>query len=59
MQSSRKLESTFHSLILICSNQSKGSGSGQPPKHELKVTLYSNGFTIDDGEFRSYDAPEN
>lgn len=26
---------------------------------ELKITLYSNGFKVGDGEFRPYDAPEN
>lgn len=24
-----------------------------------KITLYSNGFTVDDGEFRDYNLPEN
>jgi UBX domain-containing protein 1 len=35
------------------------SGAGGPPKSELKITLYSNGFQVDGGEFRAYDAPEN
>lgn len=26
---------------------------------ELKITLYSNGFKVADGEFRPYDTPEN
>lgn len=39
---------------------SKEAPSGTHDKeHQLKITLYSNGFTIDDGEFRPYDAPEN
>lgn len=25
----------------------------------MKITLYQNGFTIDDGTFRDYNAPEN
>jgi UBX domain-containing protein 1 len=32
--------------------------SGGPPvegeKSDVKITLYSNGFTVDDGEFRDY-----
>ena len=29
------------------------------PKTELKITLYSNGFVVDDGEFRAYEEPNN
>jgi UBX domain-containing protein 1 len=35
--------------------ETKG-GSG---KTELKITLYSNGFVVDDGAFRPYEAEEN
>ncbi|TNV87027.1 hypothetical protein FGO68_gene1593 [Halteria grandinella] len=35
-------------------------GKGGPPKTELKITLYSNGFIVgENGPFRQYDAPEN
>lgn len=34
-------------------------GKGGAPKTELKITLYSNGFIVDDGPFRPYTAPEN
>lgn len=34
-------------------------GKGGKPKTELKITLYSNGFTIDDGDFRAYDDEKN
>jgi hypothetical protein len=34
-------------------------GKGGPPKTELRITLYSNGFTIDSGEFRAYEDPVN
>lgn len=30
-----------------------------PPKTELKIVLYSNGFQVDDGPFRPYEAEEN
>ena len=33
--------------------------SSHDPEHQLKITLYSNGFTVDDGEFRPYEAEEN
>ena len=26
---------------------------------EVKLTLYANGFTVDDGEFRDYNEPQN
>lgn len=34
-------------------------GKGGAPKTELRITLYSNGFTIDSGEFRAYEDPVN
>lgn len=34
-------------------------GKGGAPKTELKITLYSNGFQIDDGPLREYNIPEN
>lgn len=41
------------------SGRSEGSSSGGPAKTELKITLYSNGFIVDDGPFRPYDSEEN
>jgi UBX domain-containing protein 1 len=35
------------------------SGKGGAPSTELKITLYANGFTIDNGQFRPYDQKEN
>lgn len=32
---------------------------GAPPKTELRIILYSNGFIVDDGPFRPYEAEEN
>ena len=37
----------------------KDKGGSGEPKQELKITLYKNGFIVDEGEFRAYDAPEN
>jgi len=38
----------------------ESSKDGGPPKTELKITLYSNGFVVGtDGPFRDYEAPEN
>ena len=34
------------------------SGGGKA-KTNCKITLYSNGFTVDDGEFRPYEEPAN
>jgi UBX domain-containing protein 1 len=45
---------------LVRAGKNKGEeGKGEEPKNNLKITLYSNGFVIDDGQFRPYDAPEN
>ena len=35
------------------------SGEGGPVPHLCQVTLYANGFVVDDGDFRSYDLPES
>ena len=35
------------------------SGKGGPPKSEIKITLYSNGFIVDGGDFRPYNTEEN
>ena len=37
----------------------QAEGKGGAPKTELRITLYSNGFTIDKGDFRPYDDPVN
>jgi UBX domain-containing protein 1 len=29
------------------------------PDTEVRITVYQNGFTVDEGEFREYDTPEN
>lgn len=34
-------------------------GKGGSPKTELKITLYANGFVVDDGPFRAYTEPVN
>ncbi len=31
----------------------------EKPSHNCKVTLYRNGFTVDDGAFRDYNDPAN
>ena len=35
------------------------SESKEKPENNCKITLYRNGFTIDDGEFRAYNDPAN
>lgn len=34
-------------------------GDGNKPDTEIRITLYSNGFTVDGGEFRDYNTEEN
>ena len=34
-------------------------GKDGAPKTELRITLWSNGFQVDGGEFRDYDSPNN
>ena len=31
----------------------------KPGELNCKITLYQNGFTVDDGPFREYNTPEN
>lgn len=33
--------------------------SKDKPDVEIRITLYQNGFTIENGEFRDYNTPEN
>ncbi|EGR28696.1 nsfl1 cofactor p47, putative, partial [Ichthyophthirius multifiliis] len=41
-------------------NTQQQQQSGQRLETQIKITLYSNGFTLnDDGEFRDYNLPEN
>jgi UBX domain-containing protein 1 len=35
------------------------SSSSTPPENMRKITLYRNGFTVDDGPFRDLDSPES
>ena len=45
---------------MVRGSQDKAAGGGSHDSdHQLKITLYSNGFVVDEGEFRPYDAPEN
>ena len=37
----------------------KEEGRGEKPDTEVRITLYQNGFTVDNGEFREYETPEN
>ena len=32
---------------------------GEKPETEIRITLYQNGFTVEGGEFRDYNTPEN
>jgi UBX domain-containing protein 1 len=34
------------------------AGKGEE-KSDVKITLYANGFCVDDGEFRDYNEPQN
>jgi hypothetical protein len=34
-------------------------GGGKGEETNCKITLYRNGFRVNDGEFRDYNAPEN
>lgn len=40
-------------------NSDSNSSSSSMPEGSRKVTLYRNGFTIDDGPFRELNLPEN
>lgn len=37
--------------------QQEGSGSDDEPELEVRLSMYTNGFTIDDGPLRAYDEP--
>ena len=42
------------------SQKHKENGTeGNRPDTEVRITVYQNGFTVDEGEFREYDTPEN
>ncbi|KAL4487614.1 hypothetical protein ABPG72_017403 [Tetrahymena utriculariae] len=41
------------------SDEVKGSKKSRDDEVKCKITLYQNGFCIDDGEFRDYNTPEN
>lgn len=47
-------------IVGKCRN-TKSSKEGKDKDDEIKckITLYQNGFTIDEGEFRDYATPEN
>jgi UBX domain-containing protein 1 len=36
-----------------------GTHVPEDSKQEIKITLYSNGFTVNNGEFRDYEDPAN
>ena len=36
-----------------------GGEERKKPDTEVRITVYQNGFVVDDGEFRVYDTPEN
>ena len=36
-----------------------GDDEKDRPDTEVRITVYQNGFTVDEGEFREYDTPEN
>jgi UBX domain-containing protein 1 len=37
----------------------EAAGKGERPETNCKISLYANGFTVDDGPFRDYNDPEN
>lgn len=39
--------------------QTHGTSRQHPNEIEMKITLYSNGFIVNDGPFRDYEKPEN
>ena len=41
------------------SEKSKNRDDKDKPDVEIRITLYANGFTIENGELREYDTPEN
>ena len=41
------------------SEKNKDRPDGEKPDTEVRITLYQNGFTVDGGEFREYDTPQN
>ena len=42
------------------SKKNKESGNDrEKPDVEIRITLYQNGFTVEGGEFRPYETPEN
>jgi len=53
---SKKPNSTLNNLPNRGGKEHVDNGK---PKLSLRITLFSNGFTVDGGEFRDYQAPEN
>lgn len=50
----------IENIIKKAKEGSKKDNKDGPPKTELKITLYSNGFVVgENGTFRDYEAPEN
>ena len=47
----------FFNYLVRGGREHAQEGRGGAPKTELRITLYSNGFTIDNGEFRDYNDP--
>jgi hypothetical protein len=46
-------------IVANAMNDAKEPSGGPPPEGMRKITLYRNGFTIDDGPFRDLESPEN
>lgn len=46
---------------LVAKAEASGKTQGEPgaPGTDVKITLWKNGFQVDDGEFRDYNSPEN
>ena len=44
---------------LVAKAKAGGDAGKGDSKTDVKITLYNNGFQIDDEEFRDYEAPEN
>ena len=50
----------LNSILTSYRNSQKlKSESREKPENNCKVTLYRNGFTVDDGQFRDYNDPAN
>lgn len=41
------------------SEKNKEKSDKEKPDTEIRITLYQNGFTVEGGEFRDYNTPEN